>query len=74
MRTSLALTKTLLFMITTLVLTGCGFHLRSDTALPDSADYLYVQASSKNAPLVRALQTRMGVYQIKGGTTEDPSR
>ena len=54
-------------MITTLALASCGFHLRSDKTLPSNTDYLYVQATSQNAPLVRALENRMKVYQIKGG-------
>lgn len=65
--------KSLIIMLTTLALASCGFHLRDDRTLPSNTDYLYVQASSQNAPLVRALENRMNVYQIKGGATADPA-
>lgn len=63
----------LIVMLATLALVSCGFHLRSDTTLPSNTDYLYVQAINYNAPLVRALESRMNVYQIEGGTTAVPS-
>ena len=67
MRGLTVISKSLILMITTLALASCGFHLRSDKTLPSNTDYLYVQATSQNAPLVRALENRMKVYQIKGG-------
>ncbi|WP_296044416.1 LPS assembly lipoprotein LptE [uncultured Alteromonas sp.] len=68
-----AISKTLLILITTLALASCGFHLRSEKTLPSNTDYLYVQASSQNAPLIRALESRMNVYQINGGAEAEPA-
>ncbi|OFI35363.1 hypothetical protein BFC17_15880 [Alteromonas lipolytica] len=61
-------------LITTLALASCGFHLRSDKALPSNTDYLLVQASSQSALLVRALEKRMTVYRIDGGSSADPAK
>ena len=72
MRGLTVISKSLILMITTLALASCGFHLRSDRTLPSNTDYLYVQATSQNAPLVRALENRMNVYQIKGGPQAAP--
>lgn len=62
----------LLIVITTAVLSGCGFHLRDAKTLPSNMDYLYVVSSNQNAPLIKALQTKMSVYRINGGTSAEP--
>ncbi|MDC8830900.1 LPS assembly lipoprotein LptE [Alteromonas sp. chi3] len=59
-------------LLTTLVLASCGFHLRSDKILPSNTNYLHIESTTRNAPLLRALKVRMDVYQIDGGTEAKP--
>ncbi|NVK54446.1 MAG: hypothetical protein HWE26_02420 [Alteromonadaceae bacterium] len=62
-----------LIVLTTVALASCGFHLRSDKTLPSDINYLHLESSTRNAPLIRALTVRMGVYQIDGGTEANPA-
>lgn len=58
-----------LLLLSTLALASCGFHLRTAENLPGDAKYLHLESKSKNMPLIKALNTRMSVYRIEGGTT-----
>ncbi|MDO6476312.1 LPS assembly lipoprotein LptE [Alteromonas sp. 1_MG-2023] len=67
--------KTLFRLLTAgaaaLVLTGCGFHLRGNEALPPSVNYVAVTSAQAHAPLARALKKKLAVYDLHGGTLAD---
>lgn len=48
------------------VIVGCGFTLRGSQALPESFTQVAINAPQQYAPLSRALQRRLPVYQLTG--------
>ena len=66
-----ALFRALFFSAATLVLTGCGFHLRGNETLPPSVNYVAVTSAQSHAPLARALKKQLSVYNLKGGELKD---
>lgn len=55
-----------LAMLTTVALTGCGFHLRSAPSLPDNLNAVIIGSAKAHAPLGRALYKRLTVYGLNG--------
>lgn len=56
----------LLVIFGVFALSACGFSLRGSQALPESFKQVVIKAPLQYAPLSRALQRRMPVYQLKG--------
>lgn len=59
--------KTLLVLVTTLSVAGCGFHLRGSQTLPQGVEYVALIAASEHSDLVRAVDKRLDLYEIHGG-------
>lgn len=49
-----------------IAISACGFSLRGSQALPDSLTHVLISAPLQYSPLSRALQQRLGVYQLIG--------
>jgi len=47
-------------------ISACGFSLRGSQALPDSLTHVLISAPLQYSPMSRALQQRLGVYQLTG--------
>lgn len=58
----------LAFSIT--ILQSCGFKLRGSQALPSNVKDVYITADYIYAPLQRALDTRLPVYQLQSNIVE----
>lgn len=54
-----------------LILSACGFTLRESQALPDSFSTVVINSAVRHSGLVRALQERMPIYQLKPVFAED---
>ena len=48
----------------TVLVTGCGFHLRSSPSLPDDINTVAIESARSHAPLARALDKRLNVYGL----------
>ncbi|WP_394220449.1 LPS assembly lipoprotein LptE [Alteromonas gracilis] len=48
----------------TVLVTGCGFHLRSSPSLPDNINTVAIESARAHAPLARALDKRLNVYGL----------
>jgi len=46
------------------LVTGCGFHLRSSPSLPDDVNTVVIESARAHAPLARALNKRLNVYGL----------
>jgi len=55
-----------LALVLLITLTACGFKLRGSQALPQSITQVLINAPLQYAPLSRALQKRLPVYQLQG--------
>lgn len=53
-----------------IVLTGCGFHLRSGPSLPDNINTVAIESARAHAPLARALKTHLDVYGLSAIPTD----
>jgi len=54
----------ILVMATSLLVAGCGFHLRGSQTLPASVGAVAVTAVAPHSRLQRSLEDRLDVYQI----------
>ena len=51
-------------VLVTVLVTGCGFHLRSSPSLPDNINTVAIESARAHAPLARALDKRLNVYGL----------
>ena len=58
--------KALLLLFIAFNISACGFQLRGSQALPDHITQAVIKAPMQHAPLSRALQKRLPVYQLQG--------
>ncbi|RDV26121.1 hypothetical protein DXV75_08580 [Alteromonas aestuariivivens] len=55
-------------LLVSILLAGCGFHLRGTQSLPEDANYVVIRSVEPHAPLARSLDKRLEVYDIEGGS------
>lgn len=55
------------------LVTGCGFHLRSSPSLPDDVNTVVIESARAHAPLARALNKRLNVYGLSRVDDSTPS-
>ncbi|MEC8452297.1 MAG: LPS assembly lipoprotein LptE, partial [Pseudomonadota bacterium] len=58
----------------TVLVTGCGFHLRSSPSLPDDINTVAIESARAHAPLARALDKRLNVYGLSSVSVDKTSR
>ena len=58
----------------TVLVTGCGFHLRSSPSLPDDINTVAIESARAHAPLARALDKRLNVYGLTSVSVDKTSR
>ncbi|MDU0355459.1 LPS assembly lipoprotein LptE [Paraglaciecola aquimarina] len=55
----------LTLLVTSLLVTSCGFKLRGDYSLPSGIEELHVLSATKNAPLQRTLTSQLKGFDIQ---------
>ncbi|MCW8092104.1 LPS-assembly lipoprotein LptE [Alteromonas sp. ASW11-130] len=60
----MSFSRFLLIMCLSSVLVACGFKLRGDHSLPAGYKHLHVESMHSHAPLKRALNKRLEIYNI----------
>jgi LPS-assembly lipoprotein len=63
--------KTLLIILATILLAGCGFHLRKVEVMPKNLSSIYIQTSKPNDQFIQVLQRLLKANHIRIATSSN---